>query len=180
MKFNISTVREESSKLVDVLQQTVKRSSNPIRITLDNDSAILCEVVVVGSGIRLDLTDYNFSPPKIMPSTMLSPVYTRPYNKNKDVFIYIPKSKITDEEIEEAVNQLIQIIDTMFYQECCVCLEMTNKITKCNHSLCEGCWGKIDKISNDKFEQAEYEGIEDDDLDYDSLMPHCPMCRTML
>ena len=87
MTFNISTVREQPSKLVDVIQQTVKRSSKPRRITLGNDSAILCEVVVLvnGSGIRLDLTDNNFSPPKIMPSKMLISVYTRPCNDNKNV-----------------------------------------------------------------------------------------------
>ena len=190
MTFNISTLREQPSKLVDVLQQTVKRSSKPRRITLGNDSAILCEVVVLvnGSGIRLDLTDNNFSPPKIMPSKMLSSVYTRPCNNDKHVFD-IPTSKITDKEIEEGVNKLIQIIDTMSfptvsqtYQECCVCLEMTNKITNCNHAVCEGCYKKIEAISEDQVEQAEFEAEDEGiEIDWDDIqMPCCPMCRKMM
>jgi hypothetical protein len=187
MTFNISTVREQPSKLVDVIQQTVKRSSKPRRITLGNDSAILCEVVVLvnGSGIRLDLTDNNFSPPKIMPSKMLISVYTRQCNDNKNVSD-IPTSKITDKEIEEGVNKLIQIIDTMSfptvsqtYQECCVCLEMTNKITKCNHAVCNVCCKKIEAICEDKIEQAEYEMGGEVDWD-DIQMPCCPMCRKMM
>jgi len=179
MTFNISTVREQPSDLIDVLQQTVKRSSKPRRITLGNDSAILCEVVVLvnGSGIRLDLTDNNFSPPKIMPSKMLSSVYTRPCNENKDVFD-IPTSKITEKEIEDAVIKLIQIIDTMSfptvsqtYQECCVCLEMTNKITNCNHAVCNGCCKKIEEICITKYEHADWD---------DQELPCCPMCRKMM
>jgi len=179
MTFNISTVREQPSDLIDVLQQTVKRSSKPRRITLGNDSAILCEVVVLvnGSGIRLDLTDNNFSPPKIMPSKMLSSVYTRPCNENKDVFD-IPTSKITEKEIEDAVIKLIQIIDTMSfptvsqtYQECCVCLEMTNKITNCNHAVCECCVKKIEEICITKYEHADWD---------DQELPCCPMCRKMM
>lgn len=187
MTFNISTVQEKPSDLIDVIQLSVKRSSKPRRITLGNDSAILCEVVVLvnGSGIRLDLTDYNFSPPKIMPSKMLGSVYTRPCNENKDVFD-IPTSKITDKEIEEAVYKLIQILNTMSfptvsqtYQECCVCLEMTNKITKCNHAVCEGCFKKIEEICVSKFEEAESENMEHEDW-HDDVLPCCPMCRTML
>ena len=116
MTFNISTVQEKPSDLIDVIQQTIKRSSKTRRITLGNDSAILCEVVVLvnGSGIRLDLTDYNFSPPKIMPSKMLGSVYNRPCKNKKDVFNVL-KCKITDKEIEEAVNKLIQILNTMSF-----------------------------------------------------------------
>jgi hypothetical protein len=172
MNIKISTVREHPLEVIDVIQQTIKNYSKPTRIVLDNDSAILCELVilcyggVVGSGLRLDLTDNNFSPPKIIPSKMLGPMYERPYNK---------------EEIKKAVNYLIQIINTMSfpsisktYQECCVCLEMTNKITKCNHVVCEGCSKKIEEMCYDNIGE-----MEDDDWNDDSLMPQCPMCRKM-
>jgi hypothetical protein len=112
---------------------------------------------------------------------MLSSVYTRPCNADKHVFD-IPTSKITDKEIQEAVNKLIQIIDTMSfptvsqtYQECCVCLEMTNKITKCNHALCEGCFNKMEEICISKYEEDE-----EADEDAEVHLPCCPMCRKII
>ena len=45
--------------------------------------------------------------------------------------------------------------------ECCVCYELTDNKTDCNHSLCLCCWGKCKKDENDG---------------YDDCI-NCPMCR---
>jgi len=51
------------------------------------------------------------------------------------------------------------VVDCM--QECSVCYEKTKTKTKCNHSLCNRCWSKIQHISD-----------EDGDL-----TTPCPICR---
>lgn len=46
-------------------------------------------------------------------------------------------------------------LDNCVSNECMVCLENTHTLTYCNHSLCIGCWNKLDNKS-------------------------CPMCKTNL
>jgi hypothetical protein len=51
------------------------------------------------------------------------------------------------------------VVDCM--QECSVCYEKTRTKTKCNHSLCNRCWSKIEEVKD-----------EDGDL-----TTPCPICR---
>lgn len=179
MTFNISTLREQQHELIAVIQDTIDNYRQPIRILLENDSSVISEVEVSCSSITLGLTDYNFTPPKVIPSRVLASVFQKPSNVSKT---------LTNEDIKEAVIKLIQIIDTISYpkvsqnfQECSVCLEMTNKTTKCLHPLCESCGNVMEKMFLKKFDaaaaEAEYEKRGIDWTDKRTKMPCCPMCR---
>ena len=182
MTFNISTLREQDTELIAVIQDSIDNYRQPIRILLENDSSVISEVTVSCSGITLDSSDYNFTPPKVIPSRVLASVFQRPSKVS-----YVSNS-LTATEIKESVIKLIQIIDTISYpkvsqdfQECSVCLEMTNKTTKCLHPLCESCGDVMEKMFLKKFDaaaaEAEYEKRGIDWTDKRTKMPCCPMCR---
>ena len=54
--------------------------------------------------------------------------------------------------------------------ECCVCLEITDTRTSCDHNVCISCYSKLD-VSNKKWSQ--YDGT-------DLFYKKCPLCRGII
>lgn len=177
--FNSHTLSQQREELIAEIQNILKTAIIET-IKIKSNSSINSKIVLHKHFIRLDLTDYNFVPPKIMPSKLLGSVYSRDYTN--------PSCAMTNEEIVKAVDVLIEKIATLPYQpvrdhyeECSICYEMTNKITKCNHPLCNACWDKIDDIYEKKMDDIEREAeMNNRDVDFEderTAFPCCPICR---
>lgn len=160
--YNLSNERAELITKLQKLCQTNEWH----RIKIETNSAIETTLVIGPSCLRLDFKNSNLVHEPYMPSKMLFSKFSMPSNKNK--------TPITGDEIEKAVDCLIQTIEhscfasvSETFQECSVCLEKTNFTTKCNHPLCKTCWKKIEK-QNDKRHNCE---------SHDYELARCPMCR---
>jgi hypothetical protein len=152
--------------------------------------SVNCQIVITPSAIRLDIGsktihwreheneedylgfDYYFH----FPSAMLFSKFSRPgFNE------YINNSSpITDTEVENAINKLIQILDNISFdkksnifnygesnrktskpiQECSVCYEETCGITDCKHPLCLPCLEQLQMRNDNHF-----------------MTNDCPLCR---
>lgn len=146
--------------------------------------SVNCQIVITPSAIRLDIgsktihwrerenekdpyqlsVDYYFH----FPSALLFSKFSRP---GFDEYIN-DSPPITDSEIENAVNKLIQILDNISFdkktnrftpkpvQECSVCYEDTCGVTDCKHPLCLPCLEQLQMRSDRHF-----------------MTNDCPLCR---
>ena len=166
---NLSTERAELIKKIQEFCQTKKWHN----INIDTKSAIETTLVIGPTCLRLDFKNLNLVHEPYMPSKMLFAKFSRLSNKNKTKR-NMDKSSISGDEIEKAVDCLIQTIEhscfasvSETFQECSVCLEKTNFTTKCRHPLCKTCWKRIEK-------QNEM-GQDPDSLNF--RFAKCPICR---
>jgi len=140
--------------------------------------SIDCQIVITPSVICLDIGsktihwrerenekdpndylsfDYYFH----FPSALLFSKFSRP---GFDEYMN-DSPPITDAEIENAVNKLIQILDNISFtpksiQECSVCYEDTCGVTNCKHPLCLPCLEQLQMRSDRHF-----------------MTNDCPLCR---
>lgn len=139
--------------------------------------SIDCQIVITPSAICLDIGSKTIhwreheneeDPKDHLPSTIL---FSKFYRPGFDEYMN-DSPPITDIEIENAVNKLIQILDNISFdkkinrftpkpiQECCVCYEDTCEITDCKHPLCLPCLEEMQMKSDRHF-----------------MTNDCPLCR---
>ena len=172
---NVANLSNERAELINEFQELCQ-TKKCHTIKIDNQSAVESTLVIGPSCFRLDFKNSNLVHEPYMPSYILFSKLSRPTNmKKKQNWFGVPDdTPITVDEIEKAVDCLIQYFENKrfepvseTFQECSVCLEVTNLKTMCNHPLCTNCWKKIEKL-NDKKQNCECEGYE---------LARCPICR---
>jgi hypothetical protein len=129
--------------------------------------SIDCQIAITPSAIRLDIGSKTIHWRELeneenhLPSTIL---FSKFYRPGFDEYINdLPP--ITDAEIENAVNKLIQILDNISFtpksiQECSVCYKDTCGTTYCKHPLCLPCLEEM-QMKNDRH----------------FMTNDCPLCR---
>jgi hypothetical protein len=126
-----------------------------------------CQIVVTPTAICLDIGSKTILWRELeneedhFPSTIL---FSKFYRPGFDEYIN-DSLPITDAEIENAVNKLIQILDDISFtpkpiQECSVCYEDTCGVTDCKHPLCLPCLEQLQIRSDRHF-----------------MTNDCPLCR---
>lgn len=168
--YNLSN---ERANLINEIQEVCLKKKCWKRIEIDTKSAIGTTLVIGPSAISLEFKNLNIVQEPHMPSKVLFSKFLRPGN-DKKYFGKSDKTPITGDEIEKAVDCLIQTIENNCFasvsekfQDCSVCLEKTNLTTKCHHPLCKNCWEKIEKRNE--------MGQDPDSDDYE--FARCPICR---
>jgi len=153
---NLSTERTELIKEIQELCQAKICHS----IKIENESAIETILLVGKWYIRLDFRNLNLACEAIMPS--------------KIIICKFSDKKLSKDDIEKGVDFLIQTFENNSFarisdrfEDCSVCMELTNFTTKCHHPLCKKCWKKIEK-ENEKGQNTDSSNFK---------FPKCPICR---
>jgi hypothetical protein len=159
-----------------------KKKSIPLVCNTLCGFSIDCQIAITPSAICLDIGSKTIHWRELeneedhFPSTIL---FSKFYRPGFDEYIN-DSSPITDAEIENAVNKLIQILDNISFdkktnrynygeshkniskpiQECSVCYEDTCGTTYCKHPLCLPCLEQLQMRSDRHF-----------------MTNDCPICR---
>jgi hypothetical protein len=153
---NLSTERAELIKEIQELCQTKICHS----IKIENESAIETILIVGKWYMRLDFRNLN--------------LVHEPYIPSKIIICQFPGKKLSKDDIEKGIDILIQTFENNSFarisdkfEDCSVCMELTNFTTKCHHPLCKKCWKKIEK-ENEKGQNTDSSNFK---------FPKCPICR---
>ena len=170
--FNVNNLSNERAELIKKIQELCQ-TKKCHTIKIDNQSAVETSLSIGPTFIRLDFKNLNLVHEPYMPSKMLFAKFSRLSNTNKTLR-NMDKSPISGDEIEKAVDCLIQTIEnncfasvSETFQDCSVCLEKTNFTTKCHHPLCKTCWKRIEK-QNERGQNVESSRF---------VLARCPICR---